>query len=285
MNVTFEWQGRVGEVWAQEWPRTDRALAPLNDALLEAAADALPPGPRILDLGCGAGTTSLAFANAFPGAAITGVDLSEALIGVARERGEGRAGLTFEVGDAARWAPTDGALFDAIVSRHGVMFFDDPVAAFAHLRMIAAPEARLIFSCFRARAENQWAEALRPIVEAHAPQMLAGPPPPTGPFAFADPARIAQILTAAGFAPPRIAPLDFDYVAGEGGEDPVAEAVALFGRIGPFAAMLRELDDASAAAAMDSLAEVAAAHLAGGRISFRAAAWIVSTEPNPERPS
>lgn len=285
MNQTFEWQGRVGEVWAQEWRRTDRALAPLNDALLEAAATGLPPSAKILDLGCGAGTTSFALADVFPRAAITGVDLSDALIAVARERAAGRAGLGFETGDASRWRPADGTPFDAIVSRHGVMFFDDPVAAFAHLRTIMGPDATLVFSCFRARADNEWAEALRPIVESFAPQLLAGPPPPTGPFAFADPARIARILTAAGFAPPRIAPFDFDYVAGEGGEDPVAEAVTLFGRIGPFAAMLRELDDASAAAAMDALARVAAAHLAGGRIAFRAAAWIVSTEPNPERPS
>lgn len=285
MTEAFDWRGRVGEVWAEEWRRTDRALAPLNHALLEAAAMGLPPGPKILDLGCGAGTTSFAFADAFASAAITGVDLSAALIAVARERATNRAGLAFEVGDASRWAPADGRPFDAIVSRHGVMFFDDPVAAFAHLRTIMGADARLVFSCFRARADNEWAEALRPIVEAYAPQMLAGPPPATGPFAFADPARIAHILTNAGFAPPRIAPFDFDYVAGVGGEDPVAEAVALFGRIGPFAAMLREVDDASAAAAMESLAEVAAAHLAGGRIAFRAAAWIVSTQPNPERPS
>jgi len=284
MNVTFDWQGRVGEVWAEEWRRTDRTLAPINDALLAQAAPGLPSGARILDLGCGAGTTSFALADACPGAAITGIDLSEALIAVARERGADRPNLAFEVGDASCWAPADGSAFDAIVSRHGVMFFDDPIAAFTHLRGIMGPDARLVFSCFRTRAENHWAEALRPIVERFAPQMLAGPPPPTGPFAFADPARIIEILSAAGFASPRIEPLDFDYVAGEG-DDPVADAVALFRRIGPFAAMLREIDATSAAAAMSDLARVAATHLAGGRISFRAAAWIVSTEPDPERPS
>jgi SAM-dependent methyltransferase len=284
MAEAFDWRGRVGEVWAQEWRRTDRALAPLNDALLAEATAGPTAGRRILDLGCGAGTTSFALADAVPRAAITGVDLSDALIAVARQRAANRAGLAFEVGDASCWVPADGAPFDAIVSRHGVMFFDDPVAAFAHLRTIMGPDARLVFSCFRARADNEWAEALRPIVEAYAPQLLAGPPPPTGPFAFADPARITQILTAAGFAAPRIAPFDFDYVAGEG-DDPVAQAVTLFRRIGPFAAMLREVDDARAAAAVDQLAKVAAAHLSGGRIAFRAAAWIVSTEPDPERPS
>lgn len=284
MADTFEWQGRVGEVWAQEWRRTDRTLAPLNDALVAEAAPGLAADCAILDLGCGAGTTSFALADAVPGAAITGVDLSDALVAVARERAAGRPGLSFEVGDASLWAPAGGGLFDAIVSRHGVMFFEEPVAAFAHLRAIMGRRARLVFSCFRTRAENEWAEALRPIVETFAPRMLAGPPPPTGPFAFADPARIIEILTAAGFAPPRIDPFDFDYVAGDGG-DPVAEAIALFRRIGPFAAMLREIDAASAAAAMDALAGVAAAHLARGRIAFRAAAWIVSTGPDPERPS
>jgi SAM-dependent methyltransferase len=276
MAATYNWH-IYGEVWAQEWRRTDRTLAPVNQALVAAAlAAAGAQAPRkILDIGCGAGTTSFALADALPEARITGVDLSPALVAVAWERAEGRTGLRFELGDAARWTPHDTG-FDLIVSRHGVMFFDDPVAAFAHVHALARPAAALAFSCFRGRDENEWVRAMRPIFACFAPETLTGPEPPVGPFAFADPARIETILHAAGFADPQVAPLDFDYVAGEG-EDPIADALGFFGRIGPLATMLRTLDEPAKEEATGMLAEIVAAHEADGRVAFGAAAWIVTS--------
>lgn len=271
MTDASEWRGRVGEAWAEEWRRTDRTLAPVQDALLETLLPLLPRGGALLDIGCGAGSTSLAFADARPDARVTGIDLSEALIAAARERGGERA--AFEVGDASVWRPADGRRFDALVSRHGVMFFDDPLAAFAHLRALTAPGSSLVFSCFRARDENPWAAELLPIVEHFAPQAAAAPD--KGPFAFADPDRIEAILAGAGFGRPEIAPFDFTFVAGEG-DDPVADALAYFGRIGPFAALLRELDEPRRAEARDALAGIAARHCEEGEIRFRAAAWIVA---------
>ncbi len=273
MTDAFEWQGRVGEAWAEEWRRTDRTLAPVQEALLAALLPRLGAGPAILDIGCGAGSTSLALAAARPDARVTGIDLSDALIAAARERGAGRA--AFEVGDASAWRPADGRRFDALVSRHGVMFFDDPVAAFAHLRALAAPGAPFVFSCFRARDENPWAAELLPIVQHFAPDAAAAPPPDKGPFAFADPERIEAILAGAGFGGPGIAPFDFAFVAGQG-QDPVADALAYFGRIGPFAALLRELDEPQRAEARAMLAGIAARHREGREVRFRAAAWIVT---------
>ena len=283
MTDPFEWKGRVGDVWAEEWRRTDRAMAPLDDALVAEIAPPAGPCPAILDIGCGAGTTSLALADSVAGAEITGIDLSESLIAVARARAEGRAGLRFEVADASCWSPKAGR-FDAIVSRHGVMFFDDPVAAFAHIRSLGTPEARLVFSCFRDRAENPWVTELRPIFERFAPEALAAPPPAVGPFAFGDSARVAQILSEAGFAPPQIHAFDFDFVAGAG-DHPVAEALAFFRRIGPFATLLNGLDDARRGAAADQLMTILDAHMADGRVVFRAAAWIVSTRSDAGKPS
>lgn len=272
MTDTIEWQGRVGEAWAEEWRRTDRTLGPVNDALI---ARAVPFAPtRILDIGCGAGATSLALAEALPGAEMTGLDLSGALIAAARARAGDRPGLRFETGDAARWRPGSG-MFDLIVSRHGVMFFDDPEAAFASLRSLLAPDGRLLFSCFRTRRENGWIVALRPVLEGFAPEALCAPEPAIGPFAFADPTRIESVLTAAGFGTPRIEPLDFDFAAGAG-EDPVADAVHYFARIGPIARLLTDLDDDARRRALAQIAHIASAHRQGGRVVFSAAAWIVS---------
>jgi len=276
MTEASEWRGRVGDVWAQEWRRTDRMLAPVNVALVDqAAAFAAPLGrPRILDIGCGAGATSLALADALADAEITGIDLSEPLVAVARARAGGRPGLRFEVADATAWTPA-AAGFDLIVSRHGIMFFDDPIAAFAHLHGLGGAGARLVFSCFRARDDNQWVASLRPIFERFAPEALAAPDSAPGPFAFGDPTRIEEILAASGFAAPGVRAVDFDFVAGAGA-DPVADAVSYFRRIGPFARLLSSLDQGAAEAALVQLAEIAAAHRAGDQITFRAAAWLVT---------
>lgn len=273
MAEIIEWQGQTGEAWAGEWRRTDRTLAPLNDVLL---ARALPfEGRRILDVGCGAGATSFALADAIPQAEVTGLDLSAALIDAARARAGGRANVRFVEGDASRWTPGDGR-FDLIVSRHGVMFFDDPVAAFTHLHALA-PRGRLIFSCFRAAAENQWMAAMRAIIERHAPETLAAPPPAVGPFAFAEPARIETILGGAGFAVPVLEPFDFDFMVGAG-PDPLTDALAYFRRIGPMARLLAAMEDHEAKAAfLADLSQIVAKHRRPDGIVFRAAAWIVSS--------
>ena len=96
MLAATEWQGQTGEAWAEEWRRTDRTLAPLNEALL---ARALPvDGRSILDIGCGAGATSFAFADALPGAKVTGLDLSDALVAAAQARIEGRTNAPLRAG-------------------------------------------------------------------------------------------------------------------------------------------------------------------------------------------
>jgi SAM-dependent methyltransferase len=265
-----EWAGRVGDVWAEEWRRTDRSFAPLDRALVSAVCDRTTgqSAPRILDVGCGAGTTSLALAACLPDARITGIDLSAPLLSVARSRAADVPACRFEQGDASSWSAETG--FDQIVSRHGVMFFADPVAAFAHLRGLTCAGGGLTFSCFRSAALNPWASAL-----AHLMPQPGGDPRSPGPFAFADQGHVQEILTRAGWRDVSAIAFDFDYVAGEG-NDPVADAVSFFERIGPVARAMRDLSGAARGELSEALLALVRDHVQGDRVQFPAATWIWS---------
>jgi SAM-dependent methyltransferase len=265
---SIEWEGGVGRTWAAEWQRTDRSFAPLTARLLEAIA-ALP-GNTIVDIGCGAGELSLALAQARPQADVTGLDISPDLVEVASRRAEGLANCTFVLGDAATAQPASAAP-DLYVSRHGVMFFADPVAAFAHLAEVAAPGAALCFSCFRSATENPWASGIARLLPGSPP----GDPLAPGPFAFADPDRVRTILASAGWGKPTVDAVDFRYIAGSGPRA-AAEACDFFSRIGPAARAMREMPEPERDSFRERLRGFVAEHSANGEVAFPAAAWIVT---------
>lgn len=268
MTGAQEWQGRVGQNWAAEWERTDRSFAALTPHLLAAIAN--EPGERIVDIGCGAGELSLALAKARAAAKITGIDISEDLVAAARMRAVGVPSVTFEVADAASWTSAGGPT-DLFVSRHGVMFFDNPPAAFAHLARIAAPGARLVFSCFRAARDNMWASEIARLLPPSKPAVSA--PFPPGPFAFADPDHVRTCLS--GWRDVQVEPLDFAYVAGSG-QNPVADALSFFDRIGPAASAIRTLPDIARASFERGLLDLVQSCHVGGRVCFPAAVWLVT---------
>lgn len=266
MTDRSEWVGRVGGVWADEWRRTDRSFAPLTQRLLDHPAT--HDFSAALDIGCGAGELACRLAERRPGAAVCGVDISPELLAVARAR---CPGSRFVEADAATFRP-DGAAPDLMVSRHGVMFFADPVAAFAHFAAIAAPDATLRFSAFRARSENRWATMLGAI--------LPGDPAPAdpdapGPFAFGDKDRVARILAESGWRDAEFEPFDYPMLSGEG-VNAVDEALGYFLRIGPAARAMAELDEADRPAAKGRLRALLEANCADGRVALPAAAWIVT---------
>jgi SAM-dependent methyltransferase len=267
------WNSAVGDTWARMQQRLDLAFTPVTAALLSMAAP--QPGEDVLDVGCGSGETTLAMAAAVgDDGSATGLDISEALLARARDRAE--AGLSeaeFINADAATFADEMG--FDLVVSRFGVMFFDDPVAAFGNLHRLAAPGGRLCFACWQPAADNLWVTLpMRTLADLLPPQPPTDPHAP-GPFALADPDRVHAILDAAGWQDIAFHAFDFRMMIGDG-EDPVAAAVHFTLRIGPAAKLVREAGPAVEAAAKAALAAAMAPYHEGDTVGLPGAVWLVT---------
>ena len=269
-----EWNGNSGRRWVEHQEWLDQRLAAFGATALAAAA--LSGGESVLDIGCGAGATTLDLVRAVaPSGRVTGVDISEPLLGRARERAEA-AGLAvdFIAADASRHDFPPGR-FDLLFSRFGVMFFDDPVGAFRHLHGALKPSGRLAFVAWRAVAENDWFRLpLKAAFSVLPPQPRPDPFAP-GPFAFADRARVDAILAEAGFREIGFKPFDAPMLAGAG-DDAVDAVMGQVLRVGPVARLLAGEPDATARRAEDAIRTALAAQREGDRVVLSGAAWIVT---------
>ena len=270
-----DWNGQSGERWVANQARLDALVAVFGQAAIEAAAPAT--GERVLDIGCGAGASTLALAaRVGAGGQVLGVDISEPLIDRARALARHDTPALFQVADASS-AELPERAFDILFSRFGVMFFDDPTAAFAHMRRALRPGGRVAFVCWRGAAENDWMRvpvgALKGILT---PSALRDPEAP-GPFSFGDQERVARILTTAGFTDIAISPFDaaVRFGKGETRDAAIDDAVKMTLEVGPLSRALADQPDdirASASAAV----RAAFAGLPGDRsVMINGAAWIV----------
>lgn len=259
------WNGPMGEKWAERQDRMDALLEPLSRVAIERAG--VTAGEVVLDIGCGCGASSLALAPA--ARSVVGYDVSGPMLAAARKRSAALDNVSFVEADASTVALEP--IGDLLFSRFGVMFFDDPVAAFANLRSGLKSGARACLLVWRALMENEWMAqplgALMPFVENPAPRDPRAP----GPFAFADRDYVEDLLTKAGFVDIGFEALDGKLELGRS----TADAVREFSEMGPLSSLLEQASERDKAVA--AVEGVMAGHAGeDGAVRMGAACWIVS---------
>ena len=262
------WDGEQGARWAADAERFDRLTDGFLEVLLRAADVAA--GERVLDIGCGSGTTTLLAARRAAPGPVLGLDLSAALLVVARRRTQaaGLDNVAFEHGDV-QVHPLGAGSFDVALSRLGVMFFGDAVAAFANVARALRPGGRLAVAVWQPPGRNEWFSSF--VAAFAAGRDLPQPPPGApGPFALADPDRIRDVLVRGGFQGVAIQGVERPAWFGADPDD----AQAFVGR--QFDWLLEGLDAAGRARSRLALRRSLEQHHGAGGVTYGTAAWVVT---------
>ena len=261
------WNSGAGELWVSAQQQMDAMLAPLS-AVLVAKAN-VRPGERVIDIGCGCGDTSIAVAQ--QGGSVWGVDISEPMLDIAKQRATGLDSVAFSQTDAAIQAYTPD--HDLVLSRFGVMFFADPIAAFTQIRTALNDSGRMVFVCWQAPKDNAWMSVVGRAVQSFMPEVGAPDDPQApGPFAFADADGLREILVSAEFNEIEIEPLERELTLGRN----LDEAILFQSKVGPLARGLSELDDATKKQALSAAREALTPHVSDSGVRLGAACWLVS---------
>ena len=262
------WNSSAGQAWVEMQDTLDQMFRPFEELLTKELSSG-----AVLDVGCGTGSTTLAAARRVGAEGrCVGIDISEPMLAAARARSD-REGLKaqFLCGDAQRYAFAP-ASFDTLISRFGVMFFEDSVKAFANLRHAAKSGAALHFIAWRSPAENPFmttsARAAAPLL----PQLAAladRPKDAPGQFAFSDAERVRGLLEQSGWDEVRLQPLDVTCTL------PEKDLVRYLGQLGPVGLALRELEREAREPVIEKVRAAFEPFVDGDTVRFVAACWDV----------
>jgi SAM-dependent methyltransferase len=266
---TALWNGAAGRAWVDAQDVLDRLFSPFKDLLVEAVRAA--SARSVLDVGCGTGSTTIAIARSLEGTgSCLGVDISEPMITLARARNDReRAPAAFVIADAQvhAFAP---ASVDMIVSRFGVMFFSDPVQAFANLRRAAREGAQLRLIAWRSAAENPFMTTAERAAAPMLPDLPRRRPDGPGQFAFADRDHVHAILNHSGWSGIDIRPIDVDCSLLE------QDLPRYVTRLGPVGLLLQDADDDTRARVAESVRSAYDPYVHGDEVRFTAACWMIN---------
>jgi SAM-dependent methyltransferase len=269
------WDGHEGAHWSTHADAYDASLRVHGSLLRDAAA--VEPNEAVLDVGCGNGRSTLDAARAASAGRAVGVDLSSAMLARARAtaEAEGLPNISFVQADAQvhRFEPNS---FDVAISRFGVMFFVDPVAAFTNIGHALRPGGRVAWIIWRSLAENElFTEIRRAIaIGRDLPEPATGVP---NPFALADTDFTRRALSASGFADVGFEPRNAPYYAGADADT----AFAYLSGLGFTRFATQDLDDTDLARAFDALRATIDGHATADGVLFDSACWLVSARRPP----
>jgi SAM-dependent methyltransferase len=263
------WNGPAGLAWVEAQESLDRMFKPF-EALLVAEV-AATGARRVLDVGCGTGSTTLAVAREMGADGhCTGVDLSEPMVALARHRAaRGEPHAEFIVGDAQTQAFAS-AYFDLVISRFGVMFFENPTQAFANLRRATRAGGSMRCIAFRSAAENPFMTTAERAAAPLLPDLPARRPDAPGQFAFADSQRVQGVLADSGWADIDIQPIDVTCAM------PEAELDQYLVRLGPVGLVLRGADEMTRARVLAVVRAAFEPFVIDGEVRFTAACWMIA---------
>lgn len=262
------WNGLAGRAWVDVQEPLDRMLKPFEELLVDAVG--AESARRVLDVGCGTGSTTLAIARRLgAGGHCVGIDLSDPMITAARLRARSEGSpARFICADAQDHA-FDPAGFDMIVSRFGVMFFADANQAFANLRRAARHGAMLRFVAWRSAAENPFMTTAERAAAPFLPDLPARRPDAPGQFAFADERRVRRILEDSGWAEIDIRPIDVACTL------PERDLVRYVTRLGPVGLVLHAADERTRTRAIEAIRLAFDPYVQGNEVRSTAACWMV----------
>ncbi|GIH15309.1 class I SAM-dependent methyltransferase [Rugosimonospora africana] len=264
------WNGYEGQYWADHPEHWDGVAGALNTPLFGAAG--IDPADRVLDIACGNGqTTRLAAGLASRGHAL-GVDLSGPMVATARAiaAAEGIANVRFEHGDAQVY-PLPHGEFDVAISRGGMTYFIDPVAAFVNVGSALRPGGQLAFVCLREAAEQEWFTVFTSALLGRTPTPNAADPYAPGMFSLTDAERIRDVLGRAGFADITVTPVEVPMLYGP---DASRAAEMRLGS-GPARDRLRDADQATQARALQAVTAALRPFEQADGVRLRGAYWLV----------
>jgi SAM-dependent methyltransferase len=262
------WNGSAGCAWVEAHALLDRTLQPFEDLLVEAVSAS--GARRVLDVGCGTGSTTRAVARLLgtKGHSV-GIDISEQMIDAARMLAEqDRSPATFVCADAQTHQFAPGS-FDLIIARFGTMFFTDPVAAFANLRRAGSQDAQLCSITWRSPEENPFMTAAERAAAPLLPNLQARRADTAGPFGFADARRARVVLEESGWAEIDIRPIDVVCTL------PEKELIRYGTRFGPVGTALREADPQTRAQVATAVRAAFDPYVHGAEARFTACCWLM----------
>lgn len=264
------WNGGQSVSWLEREEQHASAAHAHREAVLAAAN--IVAGEHVLDVGCGTGATTLVAARAVGDAGrVVGLDISGPLLERAREHAaaQGLANVDFLQADA-QVEPLGAARFDVVISKFGVMFFEDPMVAFANFAGATRPGGRLAFVSWRSYAENPWLQVLRGAV-AGGRELPAPPENQPGMLGLAAAGHVESVLAAAGWRDVELTALDLPFALG-----PLDEACAFGAEVGVVKTAIEGLDADGRDAALESLRAALAPYDGPDGVQLPSGVWVVT---------